>query len=545
MPIYKQFKPSRKFGEAGENYRDEGSEEKARKQVRSVQEGGYEGATADFEDVATQGFEESGRRITPETAKDAPIDITDTKQKAELRSILRVGDATYDTPTLNQVEEAITLRKEILGETPVGGIKGSVKQDVYEGGQKVGVETKGPESLYKSSKNIPGIVKVDAGTAKEVNRQLRILEKVRVDTVSNINKKSGYTTKSSTDIIDATSDRAIRSLAMSQGVISDFNDANPEKLGSVADYYFLKKSEGKSMSQIKQSFAYDHDFIESGGEYKGINTARDLSADRSVSTMHSTKYTMADRAKNITTQSPKFKQDNQPFRMGPGYDIGMSPGELSQWNRVLPSKVTTEYRAGFGGVQSFEKLAYHHEEYAKAGASVGGPEFKTMFRHTTSIESAEDAGYKFKVNPESGTKYPDMSDVKWQRAMELHKIVEEEAISRTKFRSEFDDAGISKQGDILNYLEQTGRSRDTDIFKDYNTRKSQGTDWLGKKRTTRVENRNWNTKYGSIKNTVEAKDPDELEKERLKKKAKKIPLGGGAAGLGVILRGGGGRSLSQ
>ena len=77
-----------------------------------------------------------------------PIDITDTKQKAELRSILRVGDATYDTPTLNQVEEAITLRKEILGETPVGGIKGSVKQDVYEGGQKVGVETKGPESLY-------------------------------------------------------------------------------------------------------------------------------------------------------------------------------------------------------------------------------------------------------------------------------------------------------------------------------------------------------------------------------------------------------------
>ena len=46
---------------------------------------------------------------------------------------------------------------------------------------------------------------------------------------------------------------------MSQGVISDFNDANPEKLGSVADYYFLKKSEGKSMSQIKQSFAYDHD----------------------------------------------------------------------------------------------------------------------------------------------------------------------------------------------------------------------------------------------------------------------------------------------
>ena len=563
MPIYKPFTPSRKFGEAGENYRDEGSEEKARKQERKAAWGGDAGTPVEIEDVASQGFEESGRPITSETAKDYSVIFsdTDTSQKAKIRSIMRVGGAQYGHPSLGQIEEAISLRKEILGDAPTGGYKGSVEKDVYEGGKKIGKEILGPESFFKGSEDIVGKTRVDSQTAKGLRKDLKVLEAVKLQTISDINTKSGYTTRTSTDVIDATSDRAIRSLAMSQGVISDINDINPEKLGSVADYYFLKKSEGKSMSQIKQSFAYDYDFLESGGEYRGINTERDIFAERSVTSMHGTQYTMADRARNISTQGTEFAEKipdankesgfrndytTEPYRAGPMHQMGMSVKELEHYNRVLPNEITTAYEGSGRGVTSYEKFAYHHEDYKIAGERLGGPEFRKMYSETSSIERAQDFGYKFKINEASGALHPDMSDVKWQRAMTLHKAVENEAKLRTQLTKEMDNAGITKDADRISYLENTGRSSDADLFKTYANRKTIGTDFRGIEYTTRVAGKNWNTKYGSIQNTKEMKDPDKLEAERqLKKKAKKIPLGGGAAGLGVILRGGGGSSRAK
>ncbi len=568
MPIYKPFTPSRKFGESGENYRDEGSEEKARKQERAAAYGGDAGTPVEIEDVASQGFEESGRPITSETVKDYSVIFsdTDTSQKAKVRSIMRVGGAQYSHPSLGQIDEAISLRKEILGDTPTGGYKGTVEKDVYEGGKKIGKEILGPESLFKGSEDIVGRTRVDSQTAKGLRKDLKVLEAVKLQTISDINAKSGYTTRTSTDVIDATTDRAIRSLAMSQGVISDINDVNPEKLGSVADYYFLKKSEGKSMSQIKQSFAYDHDFYESGGEYRNINTKRDLSADRSVNTMHGTQYTMADRARNVSTQGPEFAEKipdaskksgfrndytTEPYRMGPMHQMGMSVKELEHHNRVLPNEITTVYEGSGRGVTSYEKFAYHHEDYKIAGERLGGPEFKKMYRETSSIERAQDFGYKFKVNEASGTLHPDMSDVKWQRAMELHKAVENEAKLRTQLTKEMSEAGITTDTERISYLENTGRSSDADLFKTYANRKTIGTDFRGIQYTTRVTAAKWNLKHNSIQNIVEFSDPDKiyeeqqlkLEEERqLKKRGKKIPLGGGAAGLGVILRGGGGGS---
>jgi hypothetical protein len=318
------------------------------------------------------------------------------------------------------------------------------------------------------------------------------------------------------------------------------------------------------MSQIKQSFAYDHDFYESGGEYRGINTKRDLSAERTVTSMHGTQYTMADRARNISTQGPEFAEKipvydengtetgfrndytTEPYRMGPMHQMGMSVKELEHYNRVLPNEITTVYEGSGRGITSYEKFAYHHEDYKVAGERLGGPEFTKMYRETSSIERAQDFGYKFRINEASGALHPDMSDVKWQRAMTLHKAVENEAKLRTQLMKEMDNIGITKDADRISYLENTGRSSDADLFKTYANRKVIGTDFRGIEYTTRVNSKNWMTAHGSIQNTVEPNDPDKLEAERqLKKRGKKIPLGGGAAGLGVILRGGGGRSHSQ
>ncbi len=561
MPVYKQFKPSRKFGNTTENdlplggdedpYKDTSPEDLQRQKEKNIAEGGWDGSTSEYEieGGASRGFTKSGRPMTPEMGKE----ITVTGKAADINKLSSIigtsgqgygksSAVSYDVKdiTLGQIEEGIELRKQILGESTIpGGIKGI------------------------------GSATIDTQAAAQVKADIKVLEKVKESTIANINKSVGFTSREGA-VIDVTTERQIRGLALDHGIIQNFNDASTrdlDRLSGLADYIVVGKKEGKSMAKIKDDFRYDYDFItsqnvqtgtgisagsatggitEPQGWGKGVNPNRDLNAYRAIYGTFGTKNTIESRAQNVVTQGPAFTNEGEPFRMGPGGNVGMSVRELDHINRVFSPQVETNYTQARGNVTSTEKVAYSIDEYEAAGRSLLGPEWKDFKTATASFDAAKKAGFQVIADTNITTGKgiegqtinvfrPDMKDAKWQDYYGIHKAIEAEAIVRTRIVREYQSYSEDVLGKksssiagIQEYLHGTGRSKDYHLFDNFATRQAAGTSYRAS-------------------NTI-VTDPSQIgdDPDDPMRKKKRIPLVGGAAGLGVILRGGGGgRSHSQ
>lgn len=561
MPVYKQFKPSRKFGNIDSNelpeggnedqYRDSAPEDIQRRTEKDIAEGSWEGSTSEYEieGGASRGFTQSGRPMTPEMGKE----ITVTGKAADINKLSSIigtsgqgygksSAVSYDVKdiTLGQIEEGIELRRQILGESTIpGGLKG------------IGGAT------------------IDTQAAAQVKADIKVLEKVKESTIANINKSVGFTSREGA-VIDVTTERQVRAIAMETGIIRNFNDASArdlDRLSGLADYVIVGKKEGKSMAKIKDDFRYDYDFItsqnvqtgtgvsagsvtggivESQGWGKGVNPSRDLNAYRAIYGTFSTKNTIESRAQNIVTQGPAFTNEGEPFRMGPGGNVGMSVKELDHVNRVFSPQVETNYQQSSGNVTSTEKVAYSIDEYEAAGRSLLGPEWKDFKTATASFDAAQKAGFQVITDTNITTGKgiegqainvfrPDMKDAKWQDYYGIHKAIEAEAIVRTRIVNEYksySEEVLGKKSSsiagIQEYLHGTGRSKDYHLFDNFETRKAAGTSYRAS--NTRVTDP-----------SLIGDDPDDPMRKK-----RRIPLVGGAAGLGVILKGGGGgRALTK
>ncbi len=482
MPKYVQFTKSRKFGfddedfspESDEHKYTQSKEEKLRALEEKVAEGGDVLPDYDREGMPSKQFTGDDRPASPEYSKYVKVSKSDLKK---VHNLVSPGDTTYKEINLSQLDEAIELRESI-----VGGGK-SFREGFYEAGG-VGMEEykSGIRETYKGKKIPEGTsdfkgsskgTRVDAGTAKAIQKELKILKEVKHSTIEEINKLSGISPTDKNVVIDLTTEREIRSFALRQGIIKDYNSEDLNKLSGVADYITIKKKEGKAMAEIIQDYKYDYSVYEQGSKDfpKGANPGRDLNIYRAIGHMHGTRLSIEERtsAERVHTNLGRTGgqadiQYGEPKELGKGYIYGAGAKDAQLLGRVFRPEVVTQ----ISGDTEIEKIPYNLDDYTKQAKSLLGPGADEHIKLLEDMSHAEKRGYKFIVD-ESGLKRPDMSDVKWQTTFARFKDIEREAIARAKFENTFE--GV-KVGELKT---ETG----SPIFQTYAERKKAGTHYGG------------------------------------------------------------------
>mgnify|MGYP004453512355 FL=1 len=469
MPKYVQFTKSRKFGfddkdflpESDEHKYTQSNEEKLRALEKAVGEGGDVLPDYEREGMPSKQFTGDDRPASPEYSKYVKVSDSDFKK---VHNLVSPGDTTYKEINLSQLDEAIELRESI-----VGGGK-SFREGFYEAGGVGMEEYKSGISDFKGSSKG---TRVDAGTAKAIQKELKILKEVKHSTIEEINKLSGISPTDKNVVIDLTTEREIRSFALRQGIIKDYNSPDVNKLSGVADYFTIKKKEGKAMAQIIQDYKYDYSVYEQGSTDfpKGANPGRDLDVYRAIGHMHGTRLSIEERtsAERVHTNLGRTGgqadiQYGESQELGKGYIHGAGAKDAQLLGRVFRPEVVTQISGG----TEIEKIPYNLDDYTRQAKSLLGPGADEHIKLLEDMSHAEKRGYKFIVD-ESGLKRPDMSDVKWQTTFARFKDIEREAIARAQFEKTFEDV---KVGELKT---ETG----SPIFQTYAERKKAGTHYGG------------------------------------------------------------------